>query len=133
MEHGLTHSRLPLSEEVIEIVEVKYPKVVAPGEKFYPEITVLVRTKEYPLRESKGDFLSNIDASDENLFGAHPLIPVKGEITQGNKFTFVDYDNPFVAPELAEGEEEREFMSTWRVWMWTRYVGAPISIVFRVK
>jgi hypothetical protein len=132
VELGLTHSRIPLPTDALDIVDVKYPVVVAPGEKFRPEIVVAPRAP-YQLREDRGDFLSNVDDSDANLFGAFPLIKVEGVIDPGQPYTFTDYDNPFVAPELAEGEQEKTFTSTWRVWMHTRYVGPPIRITFTVR
>lgn len=129
---GLTHSRLPLRGDVLDVVKVTYPDVVAPGETFRPEIVVKPHSP-YQLRQDRGDFLSNTDSSDDNLFGAYPLIPVKGIISDTLDFTFTDYDNPFKAPELAPDEEERTFTSTWRVWMFTRYVGPPIQITFTVR
>lgn len=130
--HGLTHSRIPLPGDVLDVIEVRYPKVVAPGEIFRPEIVVMPRSP-YQLREDRGDFLSNMDSDDANLFGAYPIIPVKGIVEPGQPFTFVDPDDPFRAPPLAEGETERTFVSTWRVWMYTRYVGPPIEIRFTVR
>ena len=130
---GLTHSRIPLTAtDVIDVISVEYPKIVAPGQRFRAEITLSPRAP-YQLREDRGDFLSNIDESDDNLFGAWIHMPVKGIIEPGQRFTFTDYDLPFVAPQLAEGEQERTFTSTWRVWMFTRYVGPPIPITFTVR
>jgi hypothetical protein len=129
---GLTHSRIPLPDAVIDVIEVRYPKVVAPGEEFHPKIVVAPRAP-YELREDRGDFLSNTDESDDNLFGAYARVPVKGTITGEQHYTFVDHDNAIRAPQLAEGETEREYTSTWRVWMFTRYVGPPIKITFTVR
>ena len=129
---GLTHSRIPLPDQVIQVIDVRAPAVVAPGESFRPEITVSPLSP-YTLDESRGDFLSNIDADPANRFGAYPLIKVVGLVSSGEPFTFTDYDNSFVAPELGPDETERTFTSTWRVWMQTRYVGEPIRITFIVR
>ena len=131
-EHGLTYSRLPLDNNAIDILEVRYPNVVAPGETFQPEIVVAPRSP-YQLREDRGDMLASIDADEFNRFGAWILMPVKGTVHAGEPFTFVDHDNPFVAPQLAEDETEKIFTSTWRVWMHTRFVGSPIEITFTVR
>ncbi|MGA7731156.1 MAG: LuxR C-terminal-related transcriptional regulator [Chloroflexia bacterium] len=130
---GLTHSRIPLTTtDVIDVISVEYPKIVAPSQKFRVEITLSPRAP-YQLREDRGDFVANTDESDANLFGAWRQMPVKGIVEPGQRFTFTDYDKPFVAPQLAEGEQERTFTSTWRVWMFTRYVGPPIPITFTVR
>lgn len=130
--HGLTHSRIPLPDDVLDVIEIRYPKDVSPGETFRPEIVVSPRAP-FQLREDRGDFLSNIDDNDMLLFGAWPLIPVKGTVQAGEPFTFTDYDRLFRAPELNEGETEKSFTSRWRVWMHTRYVGPPIEITFTVR
>lgn len=129
---GLTHSRIPLLRDAIDVVRVAYPRVVTPGQRFRPEVTVVPRAP-HQLREDRGDFLSNTDENDANLFGAWPIVAVKGIIEPGEVFTFTDYDNPFRAPQLAAGEDEKTFASTWRVWMHTRYVGPSIPITFTVR
>lgn len=129
---GLTHSRLPLPDNAIDVIDVKYPSVVSPGQEFRPEIVVAPRTP-YQLREDRGDFLSNTDDDDQNLFGAYPIIPTKGVVEPGQSFMFTDYDNPFKAPQLLPGEQEKTFTSTWRVWMYTRYVGPTIQVTFTVR
>jgi DNA-binding CsgD family transcriptional regulator len=159
-EAGLSHSRLPYldHETAIRITEVcfqlivtrertcpalfelkdphvitaTYSRPLTPGEKLRFEVTVAPRVP-HQLREDRGDFLSNADENDSNLLGAHSLIPVKGTVDPGQPFTFTAYDNPLVAPQLADGEHEQVFTSTWRVWMHTRYVGPTIRIVFIVR
>jgi hypothetical protein len=58
---------------------------------------------------------------------------VKGTIEPGQPFVFTDFDNYFIAPQLTSGEQEHTFISTWRVWMFTRYTGPPIHISFTVR
>jgi hypothetical protein len=155
-ENGLTHSRLPLPDAVIDVKEVcfvtaarericpplevdtttpaggitaSYPERVRPGETLRFEVTVSLRGA-YELREDRGDFLSSTDESDIKLFGAWPIIPVRGTVAAGQPFTFTDFDNPFVAPEPSGGSNT--FESTWRVWMRTRYVGPYVRLVFTV-
>lgn len=131
---GAVNSRLPLMSinDGVGVVSVDYPHIVAPGQSFRITVTVSPRPG-YELRQDRGDFLSNMDASDNNLFGAWPVIPVKGTISPGQPFTFTDYENPLKAPQLAEGVQEQTFRSTWRVWMHNRYVGPPIEIEFTVR
>ncbi len=158
---GLTHSRLPLPDAVIgvtkicfvtaqrdricpsfessfdkslseSIVTATFPSTLKPGDTLRFEITVSPQTT-YELREDRGDFISNTDADDFNLFKAWPSIGVKGIVEPGEPYLFTDYDNPFVAPPLPDGEQEKQFTSTWRVWMHTRYVGPYIRLVFTVK
>lgn len=158
-EMGLTHSRLPYPDSAVDITEVcfisttreqlcqtvatpntgsatplviKYPKILAPGEQFRLAVTVRPRAT-YQLREDRGDFLSNTDASDANLFGAWVHMPVKGTIEPGQPFTFTDYDKLFTAPQLGPGETEKTFTSTWRVWLRTRYTGPYVTITFTVR
>jgi hypothetical protein len=111
------------------IITATYPKPLTPGEQLRFEVTFIPHSP-YQLREDRGDFLSNTDEREENLLGAWPVLSVKGTIDPGQPFTFTDYDNPLIVPQLAEGEQERVFTSTWRVWMHTRYVGPSIRIVF---
>ncbi len=141
-DNGLTHSRLPYPEEAIDVVSIRFykydgteitsPGIVSPGEKFRPEITVRPRSP-YQLRESRGDFLAHIDADDSLRFGAYVQMAVKGTVESGEPFAFTDFDNFFVAPQLAPGETEKTFISSWRVWMFTRYVGPIIRIIFTVR
>lgn len=155
---GLTHSRIPLPDAVIHVTSVCfvtmerericppfsldtsvplpvvtaiYPFPLKPGEKLRFEITVSPEGV-YELRDDRGDFLSNTDPDDFNLFGAWPIIGVKEVVVQGQPYTFTDFDNPFIAPELPADEQEAEFTSTWRIWMRTRYVGPYIRLAFRV-
>lgn len=154
---GLTHSRLPYPGPAIDVIQVcfeslneeqvcqvptefthtntitfTYPKITAPKEKFYFAITVKPRSP-YQLRSDRGDFLSNIAKDDMDLFGTYPIIPVKKIVDPGQPFTFIDYDNPLQSPQLLEGEKQKTFVSSWRVWMYTRYVGPIINIVFTVQ
>jgi hypothetical protein len=160
-EMGLTHSRLPhlnndaavkieticfelivtrrqecvsLEETTInntQIVIATYRTPVATGEKIRFRITAVPRAP-YQLRQDRGDFLSNIDADDGNLFSAWPSIPVEGTIEPGEPFTFAEYDYPIIAPQLIKGDEQT-FTSSWRVWMRTRYVGPIIRLTFTVR
>jgi ligand-binding sensor domain-containing protein len=155
---GLTHSRLPLPEPVLDIrsvclvdlererecldlspltishtpiITATYTKLLMPGDIMRMEVTAVTRPP-YQLRQDRGDFLSNADASDFNLFGAYPIIPVLDAIEPGQPFTFTDFDNPFLIPDLDDGQQEQTFISSWRVWMHTRYVGPIIRVVFTV-
>jgi hypothetical protein len=145
---GLTHSRLPLplNVQAIDVVSVRYRKqdtpdepfrdeiVLAPGEKFLVEIVVSPRSPyTLTLNERRGDFLSNIEESDEKRYGAYVQMPVKGTVESGQRFTFTDTDRPFKAPELPDGVEEQQFTTRYRVWMYTRYVGPIITVTFTVR
>lgn len=130
--HGITHSRIPLDTDAIEVVSVSYPSVVSPGETFIPEITIAPKAP-YKLTDARGDFLSNTDEDDSLLFGTHEHIAVKGTINYGAQFVFREPNLPFVAPVLPDGINERSFTSSWRMWMHTRYVGPPIHITFTVR
>lgn len=130
--NGLTHSRIPLDTSAVEIVDVTYPTVVAPGQSFVPEV-VVAPIEPYKLREEKGDMLINTDEDPALLFGAYEHIAVKGVVDAGKAYIFSAPDTPFVAPELPDGVDEQTFTSTWRVWMHTRYVGPPVHITFTVR
>lgn len=132
LHNGITHSRLPLDTAAVEVLKEAYPKVVAPGERFVPEITIAPKAP-YKLDSNRGDFLSNTDEDDALLFGTHEHIAVKGVIEPGAAFTFREPDLPFIAPQLPDGVAEKTFTSTWRMWMHTRYVGSPIHITFTVR
>jgi hypothetical protein len=158
---GFTHSRLPLPEAAIKVVKVcfvtsqrthicpptdtsfdttlsesviiaTFPEPLKPDDTLRFEITVSPQ-ETYQLRENRGDFISNTDDNDSNLFGAWQSIGVKGTVEAGQPYIFTDYDNPFTAPKLPDGVQEKQFVSTWRVWMHTRYVGPYIRLVFTVK
>lgn len=158
---GFTHSRLPLPDIVIKVTKIcfvtaqrericpsldtsfdttlsesivtaTFPKPLEPGEILRFEITVSPQ-ETYQLRENRGDFISNTDDNDFNLFGAWQSIGVKGTVEAGQPYIFTDYDNPFTMPKLPDGVQEKQFVSTWRVWMHTRYVGPFIRLVFTVK
>lgn len=130
--HGLTFSRLPLPEPVIDVLDVRYPQEVAPGERFLVEFDVAPRSP-YELRQDRGDFLGSLLDEEADRLGAWMHIPVQGTVLPGVPFIFVDYDNPIVAPDLPDGVEEQTFTLTWRVWMRTRYVGPPIQVTFTVR
>lgn len=157
-EIGLTHSRIPLPDTIIKVVSIcfvtlerervcppfsfdnslpiptitaEYPVPLKPNESIRFEITVSPEGT-YDLREDRGDFLSNTDDNDFDLFGAWPVIGVKGIVEPGQPYIFTDYDNPFVAPELSNGMPHQSFVSTWRLWRHTRYVGPLIHLVFTV-
>ena len=132
LHNGITHSRLPLDTSAVEVLKEVYPKVVAPGERFVPEITIAPKAP-YKLDSNRGDFLSNTDEDDSLLFGTHEHIAVKGVIEAGAAFTFREPDLPFIAPDLPDGVAEKTYTSTWRMWMHTRYVGPPIHITFTVR
>jgi hypothetical protein len=154
---GLTHSRLPLPGDGLEVVKVcfmtmdrqeicpdltvdanahvvlaNYPTVLKPGDQFYLEVSVNPLSPNQ-LLESRGDMLVNDDVDDASLFGAFERIPVKGSIDSGQSFTFVDFNNPMKAPELEDNRKEQTFFSNWRVWMYTRYLDPAIRISFTVK
>jgi hypothetical protein len=158
-ENGLTHSRLPLPEPVLDIKSVclvdlerervcldlsplnfthspvitaTLPGPLPAGAELRLEVTAVTRPP-YQLRENRGDFLSNADASDASLFGAWPIIPVIDTIEPGQPYTFTDFDNPLQIPQLAPGQGPQEYVTTWRVWMHTRYAGPYIRILFTVE
>jgi hypothetical protein len=129
---GLTHARVPYPDTALDVVTVSYPKDVVPGQIFTATITVNPRAP-YQLREDHGDFLVNVDASDDLLFGAFEHITVNGIVQSGAPYTFTMYpDHPFVAPQLPPGVQKQTFTSTWRVWMFGRFAGPPIPITFTV-
>lgn len=134
---GLTHSRLPLPGHVLELrevcfysptrqqicppidqldvktIKVEYPDAPKSGETLRFAVTAAQATP-YQLREDRSDFLSSTDASDDALYGAWSVIPVKGIVESGQVFTFTDYDNPFVVPAPPAGRATATFTSTWR-------------------
>jgi len=153
---GLTQSRIPLPDDGLDVVKVcfvkedkkevcpdlvkdksintviaNYPEPLKPGSKFFMKVTVSP-FKPYQLLDSRGDQLINIDADTIKLFGTFPRIPVAGSIESGQEYSFIDYNNPFVAPEL-EGTSSVTLSSTWRMWMQTRLIGPNIRISFTVK
>ncbi len=160
---GFTHSRLPLPDPVINvssicfvitsrrqsicptlktdfdkflsesIVTATFPEPIKTGEELHFEITVSPQAGYHLQGNPPRDFISNTDELDFNLFQALPKIPVKKNVEPGEPYLFTDYNNPFIAPELPDGVQEKQFASTWRVWMFTRYVGPYIRLVFTVK
>ena len=156
-EFGLTHSRLPYPDSAINVLEVcfvtpdkericppiitdklsntitiTYPTVLAPNAQLRFEIIVSPHSG-HQLKVDRGDFLSNVDESDFNLLGAYPIIGVQGTIEPGQPFVFTDYDNPFRVPEWIDGSKNKQFVSTWRVWMWTRYTGPYIRLIINAQ
>jgi len=169
---GLTHSRVPYPDTVdaiqvktvcfiseqqdrdckalnyakgTDVITAEYIKKIIPGEKFNVEFTVVPQSP-YELSEQRGDFLSNINEFDDNLFGAHFLIAVKDPnkpdqpisdtpfiVNAGQEFTFEDSNKPLTAPNLPEGQTEASFSSDWRIWTHTRYAGPTIRIIFYVQ
>lgn len=160
---GLTHSRIPLPDTVADVVEicfnsvdrqrvcpllptqqttaaltptdaitVTYPVILTPGQLFRPEI-VLASRAPYQFREDRGDFLSNMAERDADLYGAYEHIAVRGISEPGQPYTFTDFDSLLKAPDLTAGAQEETFISTWRMWMHTRYVGPTIHLVFKVR
>jgi hypothetical protein len=150
---GITHSRLPQPDmiDISEVcfiidnsdrycvnptatdqdnIEAKLPFAVSEGQKVRFEITVSPRYP-YQLREDRGDFLSFTEKSDENMFGAYPLIAAKGIIDSGQKYIFTDFDSPLIMPKI--NSKEQEITSTWRIWLFTRYAGSYINLKFIVK
>jgi transcriptional regulator with XRE-family HTH domain len=144
--HGLTHSRLPIPRniQVVDVISVKYRKedaseepfrdeiTVAPGDKILVEIVVSPRAP-YTLTQARGDFLSSLEEDESKRYGAFEQMAVKGTVESGQRFTFTDHDKPFIAPELPEGVQEQKFTSRWRLWMYTRYVGPIIEVTFTVR
>jgi hypothetical protein len=153
---GLTHSRIPLPDDGLDVVKVcfvkadktevcpdlvkdksintviaNYPDPLKPGDRFFMKVTVSP-FKPYKLLDSRGDQLINIDADATKLYGTFPRIPVSGSIESGQEYTFFDTNNPFVAPDL-EGAASTTFSSTWRMWMQTRLIGPNIRVTFTVN
>lgn len=152
---GLTHSRLPYNEPAVRITEVcfevaqreracqqfepeqqlaptsvitaTYPKTLHPGDPVQVEIFA---EPNAPYKLNPGDMLVN--TAGQNDFGTHTHIAVSRTIESGEPFKFADYNRPFLAPSLAEGEQERTFISTWRMWMHTRYAGPTLQLQFQV-
>lgn len=160
---GLTHSRIPYPDNAVDIIEVcfttdeygrvcppltstkikgtevisaTYPYSVAPDEKLYFEVTVspqLPYELIFDENKKRGDFLSNIDKDDANLFGTHKVIATRGTFRSGDLVTFTDPNKPLIPPQLAKNEQEKTFTSRWRIWMHTRYAGPEIHINFTVR
>lgn len=154
---GLTHSRLPYPDTAVEVTQIclrtaggrldcpalaetekphvitaTYPIALKPGESFHFEIEVTPQPG-YELREDRGDFLSYSGRNRQHLFSAFERIPVAGTIVTGEFFVFSNRNNMFVAPEISTGNREETFVSSWRIWMHTRYAGPEIRIVFTVE
>lgn len=121
---GLAHARIPPVSEVVKVESVDSPNEVFPGEQFTPRVTVRV-LPGYELGEGDGLFYTGL--TDDTLFGAHPVIPVREVVTVGQVYEFYDYENSFKAPA-----EPGTYASVWRVWQDGRYVGPEIVIEFTV-
>ncbi|NLF49792.1 MAG: hypothetical protein GX577_01520 [Leptolinea sp.] len=153
---GITHSRLPLTNKGVDVLKIcfvdqnrmeycpeltrdfvlnaviaNYPVPIKPGDSFYMKVTVSPH-KPNQLLETRGDMLVNIDADETMRFGTWTHIPALGAVESGQEFTFMDTNNPFVAPELLDQRSAR-FQSTWRIWMHTRMIGPVIRITFTVE
>ena len=155
-ENGLTHSRLPYPDQVLdvkricflaedrepecpELVELSHPHIITAtysqplslGDEFYFEIEASPRGG-YELN-GNSDFLLHIDVTEDTLFGSHHNVPIDGIISSGQFFKFSFNDRRMTVPTLPEGESEATFVSPWRAWVRTRYAGPEIHIVFTVK
>ena len=156
---GLTHSRLPYSDEALTVSRICFvitdekvvcpslketfephtitatlPEPINPGGSFYFEIHVTpINGHRLVLNSTRGDFLSFTGEDEADLFGAYKLIAVEGEIQTGQTFIFSNRQNMFTAPDLIAGEDEKTFSSSWRAWMYTRYAGPEIRIEFTVN
>ncbi|MDQ5824743.1 MAG: hypothetical protein M3441_11120 [Chloroflexota bacterium] len=75
----------------------------------------------------------NTEDEDEKRYGAYPQMGLEETIESGQRHTFYDYDNPFVAPQLPDGVDEQKFTTHYRVWMHTRYVGPVKEVTFTVR
>lgn len=141
--NGLTHSRIPPREsaaKALDFVGMKFfdengnelpqPLIVTPEQKFRVEVTV---TPRYPYRLKEGDMLVNIDRDEANRFGVHTHFAVRENAESGQPYTFAEYDEFFVAPQLASGDTEETFTSHWQMWLHTRRVGPTIPITFTVR
>jgi len=153
---GITHSRIPLPDEGLDVLRVcfittedhevcpdlvrdealntvivNYPQPLKPGDKFFMKAVVSPHNP-YKLLESRGDMLIHVDADSSYLYGAFERIPVAGSIESGQEFAFIDTNNPFVAP-VPEGSTRQTYFSTWRVWMQTRLIGPNIRVSFTVE
>jgi hypothetical protein len=107
----------------VEIVSLDSPATVAPGESFFPEITV--RPEGFDLLVERGDLLRHSSGAN---FSGFPHIAVERNVPDETEYTFVFYDeHPMVAPE-----EEGTYWSGWRVWADGQWVGPLISIEFAV-
>jgi hypothetical protein len=153
---GLTHSRIPLPDDGLDVVKVcfvkedkseicpdlvkdksintviaNYPEPLKPGNKFFMKVTVSP-LNPYKLLDSRGDQLINVDADTTRLYGTFPRIPVSGSVESGQDYTFIDFNNPYVVP-APEDEVSLTLTSTWRMWMQTRLIGPNIRISFTIK
>lgn len=111
-----------------DTITVTSPLVLNAGDRFFVKITVRPRP---PYQLKIGDFLSNTDSDDQFLFGSHLNMPVTEVTEAGAPFTFTNHDTPFIAPQPPASDHA--FVSTWRTWMHTRYVGPSIRIQFAVQ
>jgi hypothetical protein len=154
--NGLTHSRLPYADQAAIVTEVcfssqrlartcqqypaqinisgtqvitaTYPNILAPGETFQSEVFVAPNS---PYKLRVGDMLVTTD--NAIVFGTPEHIAVQGTVESAQPFKFADYNAPFIAPNFEGDEQERTFVSTWRLWMHTRYAGPYLRIVATVR
>lgn len=108
----------------LEIVSAPPFQIVAPGQKFIPQITVRP-INGLQLLESRGDMLLFEDGANYSGF---PHIGVVGSVSSGSNYTFRFYnDHPFTAPTTPG-----TYSSRWRVKVGGNSVGPQIVINFQV-
>jgi DNA-binding CsgD family transcriptional regulator len=155
VDQGLTHSRLPLPEDVVDVTEIcfetdtrerlcpemevsalgdiitaTYPFTLTIGEQLIPRISIAPRPS-HRLIQARGDMLVNLDSSDAQHVGVFRHIPVEGVIESGQPITFVDRDNPLQVTSQSSGI--KTYVVSWRTWYYTRFVGPVIRVQFTVK
>ncbi len=157
---GLTHSRLPFPDQAFAVAElcielvpqrsrtcepsppviellttdvitVTYPKPLSPGQQLVLGVTMIPQS---PYQIAAGrEFLSNTNADNQLLFGAHHRTTATANADPGQPYTFMDYSEPWTMPVPEDGTNEQTFTSSWRVWSRTRYAGPTIHVVVTVK
>jgi DNA-binding CsgD family transcriptional regulator/sugar lactone lactonase YvrE len=156
VQQGITHSRLPLPEAVVEIIEVcfetktrdricpelqpsitedkisaVYPIPLAVGEVLIPRITVMP-LPGHQLVQDRGDMLVNLDPEDMTRYGIFGHIAVEGTAESGQPYTFVDRDRPLIMTASSINLDSQPHAVQWRTWYFTRFVGPIIQIQFTV-
>lgn len=154
VDQGLTHSRLPLPEPVVDVTEIcfesdtrdrlcpnlevspsgdivtaTYPITLTANETIIPRISIAPRPP-HQLQQARGDMLVNVDTRDASAVGAFRHISVEGTIESGQPNTFVDRDNPLHGPSPTRGATT--YTVSWRTWYYTRFVGPVIRVRFMV-
>lgn len=157
VQQGITHSRLPLAEAVVEVIEVcfetktrdricpelqpsitedkisvVYPIPLAVGEVLIPRITVMP-LPGHQLVQARGDMLVNLDPEDMALYGIFGHIAVEGTVESGQPYTFVDRDRPLIMTASSINSDQQSHAVEWRTWYFTRFVGPIIQIQFTVQ